>query len=100
MRQYYSRLSDIKPGIDWMTMCITTSLTIGGTKFDAPDFCEDRGALGPWGGELKFFVTFFCNNSKISSILGGRQVVSRTSQLRHLKFMLNILAAALEPGVA
>ena len=59
MRQYFSHLSDIKPGVDWMSMCITTSLTIGGTKFEAPDFCEDRGAPGPWGGELKFLVTFF-----------------------------------------
>ena len=45
-------------------------------------------------------LSLFCNNSKLSSILGRRQVVSLISQLRHLTFMLNILAAALEPGVA
>ena len=55
-RKVYSRLWDIKKGVDWMTMCKTTPIKISGHTFLHPDKCDDKGVLGAYGGEIGHYT--------------------------------------------
>ncbi|KAF9461518.1 hypothetical protein BDZ94DRAFT_1167502, partial [Collybia nuda] len=58
-RKWYSRLWDIKSGVDWMTMCHSTPNTVDGKRYDKPTYCDDKAIGGAWGGTfLSFFVHF------------------------------------------
>ncbi|MEO8602723.1 MAG: hypothetical protein ABI629_09110, partial [bacterium] len=49
IRNYYARLDNIPPGLNWDATCLMTPADVAGTHFDRPTKCEDKGVAGEFG---------------------------------------------------